>query len=314
MRKGMESAVAKSANAAGGFSRTKSAPGPSSTPSSLEAASATETASPGSTADAEMRSASSSFSEHAVFESASAKSANSAGEFSRTRSAPSSASASRPLDTAQHMRSGLLAGAPHVLSRRRSVSTEPATGKMRMRLNKEGDLERTSSRFHGGFLDGNVFGTKPHILESRFRWRTAASSAISYFHSIPSESFGLDKPEMRAKLAELERSLAEEDNAENTQGLRDGLREMLVGGSLGDLEGCLLMGATGKMLVVEGISRTNSGKHADFDADRTALDALDAVSPRPALCTRDCDAAQNTNVVLLCAVSSLAAAQDAHVN
>jgi hypothetical protein len=95
-----------------------------------------------------------------------------------------------------------------------------------MRLNQEGNLEHPSSKFHGGFTD-TIFGISSGILESRFRWRTAAASAISYFHSIPSESFGLDKPEMRSKLAELgahlaqlgcrERSLAEEDDAENTQ-------------------------------------------------------------------------------------------------
>ena len=287
MRKGVESAAAKSANAAGGFSRTKSAP---SDGGSLSHASAAETAEPGSMADAEMRSASSSYSEHAVLESASAKSANSAGELSRTQSAPSGTNASCALDTAHYRSGGLLAGAPHILSRRRSLSAEPATGKtrMRMRLNKEGNLEHPSSNFHGGFLDGNVFGTNAHILESRFRWRTAASSTISYFHSIPSESFGLDKPEMRAKLAELERSLEEEDDAENTQGLRDGLREVLLGGSM--LEGCLLKGATSKMLVGGGIARTNSSKHldfvfpklVDFDADRTALDVFDTVTPRPA--------------------------------
>lgn len=154
--------------------------------------------------------------------SAMAKSAISSEEFSRTRSSPSSATSSKSLETSQH--GGSLSGAQHILSRRAAFaepaaySAAAAAGNVRMRLDKEGALHPSATKFHGGFLDGNIFGRNSSILESRFRWRTAASSTISHFHSIPSESFGLDTPEMQRKLAELERSLADDDaDAVNTQ-------------------------------------------------------------------------------------------------
>ena len=239
MRKGLESAAAKSAKSAGVFSRTKSAP--STTPSSLDTPMdiSAEADEPGTGEAAEdgageglMPSTSSILLKHTASGPLGVaisllKSANSAGEsFSRTRSAPSGANLTGALESAQHSSSGSLSGASRILSRRNSVPAEPAAEKVRMRLNKEGNLEHPSSKFHGGFTD-TVFGISSGILESRFRWRTAAASTISHFHSIPSESFGLDKPEMRAKLAELgahlarsgcsERSLAEEDDAGNTQ-------------------------------------------------------------------------------------------------
>ena len=221
MRKGLESAAAKIAKSADPFSRTQSAP------SSLDTAMdiSEEADEPGSGEAIEdgggeglMPSTSSSFSEQTASGPLGVASASAqiAGEsFSRTRSAPSSADASCVLESAQHSSSGSLSGASRILSRRKSVPAEPAAGKVRLRLNKEGNLEHPSSKFHGGFTD-TIFGISSGILASRFRWRTAASSAISHFHSIPSESFGLDKPEMREKLAELG-SLAEEDDADNIQ-------------------------------------------------------------------------------------------------
>ncbi|KAJ1492562.1 hypothetical protein T484DRAFT_1770487 [Baffinella frigidus] len=216
-----------------------------------------------------------------------AKSAISSEEFSRTRSSPSSATSSKSLETSQH--GGSLSGAQHILSRRAAFaepaaySAAAAAGNVRMRLDKEGALHPSATKFHGGFLDGNIFGRNSSILESRFRWRTAASSTISHFHSIPSESFGLDTPEMQRKLAELERSLADDDaDAVNTQGLRDSLREVLLGGALS--KSGLVKGTTSQILAEAGarIVRTPSSKYVDIDPDRAALEAFDAANARPA--------------------------------
>lgn len=218
--------------------------------------------------------------------SAMAKSAISSEEFSRTRSSPSSATSSKSLETSQH--GGSLSGAQHILSRRAAFaepaaySAAAAAGNVRMRLDKEGALHPSATKFHGGFLDGNIFGRNSSILESRFRWRTAASSTISHFHSIPSESFGLDTPEMQRKLAELERSLADDDaDAVNTQGLRDSLREVLLGGALS--KSGLVKGTTSQILAEAGarIVRTPSSKYVDIDPDRAALEAFDATCNRP---------------------------------
>ncbi|KAJ1468948.1 hypothetical protein T484DRAFT_1853632 [Baffinella frigidus] len=164
---------------------------------------------------------------------------------------------------------GLLSGAPRILSR------PSAAPKIRMRLTKTGELEPAGRNFHGGFLEGSIFGKPLHILESRYRWRHAASSAISFFHAIPSESWGLDTPDMRAEVAELERGLAEEDDTASSSH-HAGLRA---------LEGCLFKGATSKILVAAGAHILR-----DFDADnkpprtlqaKNMLDAAQARQPAP---------------------------------